>query len=566
MIFRLTLGKNTYGFSFSGRKEVEFDKDHVLSPVIQAGNKTYRGLEAICQSTAEVLQKDDSGATVMGRDCYGDAVLYSYSHVPCFDSGDYQFDSLRGWFLVKDGTELHFITFSRGSQIGSVTVFPKLREAEMGLKAQLEAVFGPLDSVRWSEEPISKETVTEIVLSEGTEEISDSQFEDYTALETVVVPDSVQHIGKYAFAHCRSLRSIHMPSALRSIGYGAFSGCTALEEIRFPEQITEIHSWTFENCSSLKRVVLPEKLKILGRGAFENCVRLQEIVLPVGMREIGSCAFCGCTGLTNVRVPAVIPGMMKCVFGECPGLADPQGHVIVGGIYYGYYGEQELVTIPEGVTGIADHAFSDSRCARLRYIFLPDSLRRIGSQAFDGCTHMESLLIPDGVQEIAQDALPDRGELRELSLPGHSGFPVREVNVHLRITWRGIQGLAKTRRYQQAVEQELEKQANEKQKVQDAIDELYQRAIKEMPELGGFPSFGVSFPMDARHTGRIALEPSFLYVEQRMLSVSVQDDDNSIESTLRNQTAQELLAFLSGPEAADAVVERLKYLKTRLDE
>lgn len=115
--------------------------------------------------------------------------------------------------------------------------------------------------------------------------------------------------------------------------------------------------------------------------------------------------------------------------------------------------------------------------------------------------------------------------------------------------------------------QELEKQANEKRKVQNAIDALYQRAIKEMPELNGFPSFGVSFPMDDRHTGRVALEPSSLYVEKRMLSVSVSDEYHSAESTLRKQTAQELLAFLSGPEVADAVVvERLKYLKTRLDE
>lgn len=55
------------------------------------------------------------------------------------------------------------------------------------MKAQLEAVFGPLDSVRWSEKPISKETIKAIVIPEGTEEISDSQFQNYTALETVVI-------------------------------------------------------------------------------------------------------------------------------------------------------------------------------------------------------------------------------------------------------------------------------------------------------------------------------------------------------------------------------------------
>lgn len=566
MIFRLTLGENTYGLAFSGQKAVEFDKESDPSPVIQIGSKTYQGLGAIFQTSVEVLQKDDSGAVVAGRDCYGDAVLYSYSNVPCFDSSDYQFDSLRGWFLVKDGTDIHFITFSRGSMIGSITVFPKLAEAEIGVKAQLEAVFGPLDSVRWSEEPISKETVKAIAIPEGTEEISESQFKEYTALETVVIPDSVKRIGGHAFSYCRSLKSVHMPKALNSIGCGAFKDCVALEEIILPEQIVEINSWAFQNCKGLKHITLPEKLERIGESAFENCVQLQELALPASMREIGYHAFYGCIGLTNVRISAEIPGMMKYVFGKCSALADSQGHVIVAGIYYGYYGKAETVTIPNGVVGIAEGAFSGIECSELRQIVLPDSLRRIGRKAFDHCVHLESLFIPDGTKDIAQDAFPIWDDLRELSLPGDSGFHVQKVNVNLQITWRGIRGMEKTRMYEQVVNRELERQANEKREVQNAIDALYQRAIKEMPELGGFKSFGVSFLMNARHTGRVALEPSYLYEDERFLNVSVSDEYNCAESSLRNNTAQELLAFLSGAEAADAVIERLEYLKTRLDE
>lgn len=566
MIFRITLGENTYGLAFSGQQAVEFDGEHDPSPVIQVGSKTYQGLGAIFQTSAEVLQKNDSGAIVTGRDCYGDAVLYSYSNVPCFDSSDYQFDSLRGWFLVKDGTDIHFITFSRGSCIGSITVFPKLAEAEIGAKAQLEAVFGPLDSVRWSEEPISKETVRAIVIPEGTEEISDSQFQNYTALETVVIPDSVKRIGRYAFSYCRSLKSVHMPKALNSIGCGAFEDCIVLEEIILPEQVIEIVHGTFQNCKGLKHIILPEKLERIEESAFENCVQLQELALPASMREIGYHAFCGCTGLTNVRISAEIPGMMRYVFGKCSGLADSQGHVIVAGIYYGYYGEQETVTIPDGVVSISERAFSGTDCSRLRQIILPNSLRRIGSKAFDHCIHLESLFIPDGATDIARDAFPIGRDLRELSLPGDSDFQVRKVNVNLRIIWRGTQGMKKTQMYEQAVNRKLEELANEKREVQNAIDALYQRAIQEMPELGGFKSFGVSFPMNARHTGRIALEPSYLYEEMRFLNVFVSTAYHSDDSTLREQTAQELLAFLSGAEAADAVVERLKYLKTRLDE
>lgn len=56
--------------------------------------KTYRGLVEIYAMTVEALQQDNSSAALMGRDRYGEAALYSYHSIPCFDSGDYLWDSL----------------------------------------------------------------------------------------------------------------------------------------------------------------------------------------------------------------------------------------------------------------------------------------------------------------------------------------------------------------------------------------------------------------------------------------------------------------------------------------
>lgn len=388
----------------------------------------------------------------------------------------------------------------------------------------------------------------------------------YTALEMVVIPDSVQRVGNYAFSGCNSLKSVRMPKALKSIGNGAFCGCTSLEEIILPEPVTEIGSWAFENCKSLKRITLPETLERIGEGAFENCVQLRELALPKHMQEIGYGAFRGCTGLKNVCVLAEIPGMENPVFCECSSLADAQGHVIVGGIYYGYYGERETVKIPDGVTGIAAQAFSDIGSSRLRQILLPNSLRHIGSEAFGHCTRLENLFIPDGAKDIAQNAFQIGGNLRELSLPGDSSFRIQEVNVNLRITWRGKQGAEKTQIYKQAVNQELEKRAAEKRKVQYAVDELYQRAINEMPELKEFKYFCVSFPIDSDYTGYIGIEPSSLYIDKRILSVSISDAYTRVGNDLRKATAQELLTFLAGAEAADQIAESLTALKERLSE
>ena len=56
------------------------------------------------------------------------------------------------------------------------------------------------------------------------------------------------------------------------------------------------------------------------------------------------------------------------------------------------------VTIPNGVTKIGDHAFS--RCTDLTEVTIPNSVTEIGINAFLGCTGLTKITIPNGVTEI----------------------------------------------------------------------------------------------------------------------------------------------------------------------
>ena len=58
----------------------------------------------------------------------------------------------------------------------------------------------------------------------------------------------------------------------------------------------------------------------------------------------------------------------------------------------------ESVIIPEGVEEIGEQAFLG--CKNLKSITLPASLRRIGRRAFARCENLESVIIPEGVEEI----------------------------------------------------------------------------------------------------------------------------------------------------------------------
>ncbi len=53
------------------------------------------------------------------------------------------------------------------------------------------------------------------------------------------------------------------------------------------------------------------------------------------------------------------------------------------------------ITIPDGVTSIGGYAFSG--CTGLTSVTIPDSVTSIGDSAFYGCTGLTSITIPDSV-------------------------------------------------------------------------------------------------------------------------------------------------------------------------
>ena len=59
-------------------------------------------------------------------------------------------------------------------------------------------------------------------------------------------------------------------------------------------------------------------------------------------------------------------------------------------------------SIKEGVRIICDKAFD--YCSSLRSLVIPDSVTRIGHCAFSGCSSLSDIIIPDGVTHIEERA------------------------------------------------------------------------------------------------------------------------------------------------------------------
>ena len=111
---------------------------------------------------------------------------------------------------------------------------------------------------------------------------------------------------------------------------------------------------------------------------------IESITLPYGLTTIAERAFEGCSSLASITIPDSVAEIAYGAFYGCSALP------VIGGIRYADTYLVEVVdrslatyTINEGTRFIGDFAFSD--CSRLVNITIPDTVKKIGGGAFEGC-------------------------------------------------------------------------------------------------------------------------------------------------------------------------------------
>ena len=207
----------------------------------------------------------------------------------------------------------------------------------------------------------------------------------------ISIPSTVVHegktygvtgIGNMAFALCDALTSISLPEGLTSIGDTVFWGCTSLPSIDFPSSLTSIGSYAFATCHSLASVDIPSGVTSIGEAAFGGCTSLASVMVSADNTVYDSRE--GCNAIIEIETNTLIAGCRNTV-------------------------------IPEGVTGIADHAFV--YCISLTSIDIPSGVTSIGDGAFYGCSSLASVDIPEGVTSIGACAFSDCTSLASVDIP-----------------------------------------------------------------------------------------------------------------------------------------------------
>lgn len=109
------------------------------------------------------------------------------------------------------------------------------------------------------------------------------------------------------------------------------------------------------------------------------------------------------------------------------------GFSISNGILGQYRGTQTSVTVPDGVTEIADYAFLNTTVTN---VVLPNGLTKIGKYAFSQCSNLQTINIPDTVKTIDDAAFISCPNLKSITIPdsvatfGYSAFQADPVVIY----------------------------------------------------------------------------------------------------------------------------------------
>ncbi len=265
-------------------------------------------------------------------------------------------------------------------------------------------------------------TITSCTIHEKTKVIYDSAFYNCSRLTSITIPSSVTSIGRDAFFDCSSLTSITVASGntryhsmenclIETASKTLITGCNN-SVIPTDGSVTSIGNYAFYRCNGLRSITIPDSVTGIGYRAFYGCSSLTSITIPKSVTSIESSAFEDCP-IETAKTPAI-----ACSYINNSALKSVEiisGTTIISRAFNGCSGLTSI-TIPESVTSIESSAFSG--CSSLTSITIPNSVTSIGSSAFEDCSGLTSITIPDSVTSIGGEAFYNCSSLTSITFNG----------------------------------------------------------------------------------------------------------------------------------------------------
>lgn len=239
-------------------------------------------------------------------------------------------------------------------------------------------------------------------------------------------------------------------TGLTFIDYYAFQKCSSLKTITIPNTVTGIYNGAFEDCSSLKSITIPEDVTYLGNSVFSDCTGLKDVTVKwTTPLEIEDDVFSGINlSQCKLHIPngTIVAYQAADVWKDfdiqedlisfadakvkeiCIRNWDTDGDgelsqdevVVITDIGQFFNGNVSITSFNElryfvNLKNIEAAAFQG--CTSLKSIILPDSIENIGAEAFKGCKSLQSIIIPKGVGSIEDGTFHGCTAIQSVSVP-----------------------------------------------------------------------------------------------------------------------------------------------------
>lgn len=286
----------------------------------------------------------------------------------------------------------------------------------------------------YSEDMLSSLTIRSTVSASGVDcqvkEISGWAFQSFWNVRSLVIPEGVETIGDYAFSYMGYLTKLELPASLKSVGEFVINGDTQLaaviSRINNPSQVT-IDENTFSTSqwndgveslipsSATLYVPIGTKAKYEAIPAWTQFAGIEEGEIAESV--VGGLRYSYSTGGTTATV------IQDDSYKTLEEVSIP-ATVNIGSKTYtvtaigdnAFQGCRNLtsVLLPEGLVSIGNNAFQNISVSEITF---PNTLKKIGAHAFEDCNNITTIVIPEGVETIGENAFSYIWKLSKLELP-----------------------------------------------------------------------------------------------------------------------------------------------------
>jgi tyrosine-protein phosphatase YwqE len=246
-------------------------------------------------------------------------------------------------------------------------------------------------------------------------------------IRVVHVDAGITNLPDFAFFGCSALETVSFAegSQLTTIGGSAFNGCTSLKELTLPQGVKTIYGNAFRGCSSLVSVYLPDTVSYITGGAFRDCGK---VVLSVAYNSYAK-QYAIRNGIAYVERERAVTASGSCgadatweLYSDgalsIRGTGSLTNPAYAGAVAWSAYRESiRTVEVASGITNLPDFAFYG--CSALETVSFAEGsqLTTIGGSAFNGCTSLKELTLPQGVKTIYGNAFRSCSSLTSVYLP-----------------------------------------------------------------------------------------------------------------------------------------------------